>query len=63
MLRAQIFQQVVLFTVKNQFRTAYATGRGGVVIRGVAEIVEAKNGRHQIVITEIPYALNKESSS
>lgn len=42
-------------------RTAYTTGRGGVVTRGVAEVVEGKKGRHQIVITEIPYALNKES--
>ena len=42
-------------------RQAYATGRGGVVVRGVAEIVEGAKGRHQIVITEIPYALNKES--
>lgn len=42
-------------------RTAYATGRGGVVTRGIAEIVEGNKGRHQIVITEIPYALNKES--
>jgi len=42
-------------------RQAYATGRGGVVVRGVAEIVEGKKGRHQIIITEIPYALNKES--
>jgi DNA gyrase subunit A len=31
------------------------------VVRGVAEVVEGKKGRHQIVITEIPYALNKES--
>jgi DNA gyrase subunit A len=46
---------------KDSLRTAYATGRGGVVVRGVAEIVEGKKGRHQIVITEIPYALNKES--
>ncbi len=46
---------------KESIRTAYATGRGGVVTRGVAEIVENKKGRHQIVITEIPYALNKES--
>jgi len=45
----------------DSLRTAYATGRGGVVTRGVAEIVEGKKGRHQIVITEIPYALNKES--
>ena len=46
---------------KESIRTAYATGRGGVVVRGVAEIAENKKGRHQIIITEIPYALNKES--
>lgn len=45
----------------DSLRTAYATGKGGIVVRGVAEIVEGKKGRHQIVITEIPYALNKES--
>ncbi len=42
-------------------KQAYATGRGGIMVRGVAEVVEGKKGRHQIVITEIPYALNKES--
>jgi DNA gyrase subunit A len=46
---------------KDSLRTAYATGRGGVVVRGVAEVVEGKKGRHQIIISEIPYALNKES--
>jgi DNA gyrase subunit A len=46
---------------KESIRTAYATGRGGVVTRGIAEIVEGVKGRHQIVITEIPYALNKET--
>ena len=46
---------------KESIRSAYATGRGGVVTRGVAEIVETKKGKHQIVITEIPYALNKET--
>jgi DNA gyrase subunit A len=47
---------------KESIRTAYATGRGGVVVRGIAEIVEAKKGsKTQIIITEIPYALNKES--
>jgi DNA gyrase subunit A len=46
---------------KESIRTAYATGRGGVVTRGVAEIVEGAKGRHQIIISEIPYALNKES--
>lgn len=46
---------------KESMRTAYATGRGGVVIRAVAEIEETKKGRHRIVITEIPYQLNKAS--
>ena len=46
---------------KDSIRTAYATGRGGVVTRGVAEVVEGNKGRSQIIIAEIPYALNKES--
>jgi DNA gyrase subunit A len=46
---------------KDALRSAYATGRGGVVVRGVAEVVEGKKGRHHIIITEIPYGLNKES--
>jgi DNA gyrase subunit A len=46
---------------KESIRQAYATGRGGIVTRGIAEIVEGAKGRHQIVITEIPYSLNKES--
>ena len=46
---------------QDSIRIAYATGRGGVVTRGVAEVVENAKGRQQIVITEIPYALNKES--
>jgi len=46
---------------RDSIRTAFATGRGGVVVRGVASIEETKKGRHQIIISEIPYALNKES--
>src|SRR5690606_18770125 len=38
---------------------AYATGRGGIVTRGVAEIIETKLGLFQIVITAIPYRVNK----
>lgn len=38
---------------------AYATGRGGVVVRGEAEIVENKAGVFQIIITSIPYRVNK----
>lgn len=44
---------------RESIRTAFATGRGGVIIRGVADIVENKGSRQQIIITEIPYAVNK----
>ena len=37
----------------------YMTGRGKVIIRGKAEIEESKSGKSQIVITEIPYQVNK----
>ncbi len=37
----------------------YATGRGGIVVRGEAEIVEDKKGQYQIIITSIPYRVNK----
>lgn len=40
---------------------AYAHGRGRLVVRGVAHIEEIKGGRYSIVITEIPYQLNKTS--
>ena len=46
---------------RDSIRTAFATGRGGVVVRGVAGIEETKGGKHQIIISEIPYALNKET--
>lgn len=38
---------------------AYATGRGGVVTRGEAEVVEQKSGQSQIIITSLPYRVNK----
>ena len=38
---------------------AYANGKGGVVIRGEAEIVETKAGQAQIIITSIPFRVNK----
>jgi DNA gyrase subunit A len=40
---------------------AYSTGRGGVVTRGEAEIVETKSGMFQIIITSIPYRVNKSA--
>ncbi len=38
---------------------AYKTGRGGILVRGRAEIEETSSGRERIVITEIPYGVNK----
>ena len=42
-------------------KQAYLTGRGSVTMRAVAEVEETKKGRHHIVITEIPYGVNKAS--
>ena len=44
---------------RSGIRAAYATGRGKITLRGRAEIEERKNGRFQIVVTEIPYMVNK----
>ncbi len=38
---------------------AYKTGRGGILVRGKAEIEETSSGRQRIVITELPYQVNK----
>jgi DNA gyrase subunit A len=43
----------------NAIRSAYATGKGGIVIRAKTEIVETKSGAFQILVTEIPYRVNK----
>ncbi len=40
-------------------RHAYATGRGGILCRGEAEIIETKNGQYQIIITSIPFRVVK----
>jgi DNA gyrase subunit A len=42
-------------------RQALATGRGSVVMRAVADIEETKKGKHQIIITEMPYGLGPEA--
>lgn len=44
---------------RSGIRAAYATGRGKITLRGRAAIEQTKNGRTQIVITEIPYMVNK----
>lgn len=48
----------IIFNEKD-IHHAYATGRGPVVARGVADIVENKAGQFQIIITAIPYRVNK----
>lgn len=48
-----------LIFADKEMKHAYGTGRGGVVVRGEAEIVETKAGSFQIVITSIPYRVNK----
>lgn len=44
---------------KSDIAHAYATGRGGILTRGEADIVELKNGSYQIIITSIPYRVVK----
>jgi DNA gyrase subunit A len=46
---------------KQDILQAYSTGRGGIVARGEAEIVETKSGAYQIIITSIPYRVVKSS--
>lgn len=46
---------------KEAIKTMYVTGRGGVTIRARATIEEQKGGKFQIIVTEIPYQLNKSS--
>jgi DNA gyrase subunit A len=42
-------------------RMAYSSGKGRIVLRGFANIEEMRGGRYRIVITEIPYQVNKSS--
>jgi len=44
---------------KNSAKQAYKTGQGKVVVRAVTEIEETNKGRQQIIVTEIPYQVNK----
>ena len=44
---------------RSGIRAAYATGRGRITVRAKTEIIEAKNGRNKIIVTELPYKVNK----
>ncbi len=48
----------ILYNVED-IKTAYATGRGGMVVRAKTEIVEKKGGKFSIIVNEIPYQVNK----
>ena len=51
---AQIYNQ-------NSIQAVYETGRGGVLMRAVSNIEENKLGRFRIIVTELPYQVNKSS--
>ena len=44
---------------RSGIRAAYGTGRGKIIVRARTEIVEEKNGRSKIIVTELPYQVNK----
>ena len=44
---------------RSGIRAAYATGKGKIIVRAKTEIVEAKNNRFKIIVTELPYQVNK----
>ena len=44
---------------RDGIESTYGTGKGRIVVRGLAHIEEGKGGRHEIIITEIPYQVNK----
>ena len=53
------FQTGGIIYDKKAILEAYATGKGGIVLRGKADIEEMKNGGFQIIVSEIPYQVNK----
>lgn len=53
------FPTAALIMGRSGIRAAYSTGRGKITVRAKTEIVEAKNGRYKIIVTELPYQVNK----
>ncbi|MCK5044103.1 DNA gyrase subunit A [Candidatus Parcubacteria bacterium] len=46
---------------RKEIITAYSQGKGPILMRGKTEVVESEKGRSQIIITEIPYSVNKST--
>lgn len=44
---------------RSGIKAAYSTGRGKIIVRAKTEIIEAKNNRFKIIVTELPYGVNK----
>ena len=55
------FPTAGLILGREGIRNAYATGRGRVVMRALTHIEEMRGGRHRILVTELPYQVNKSS--
>ncbi|WP_423363774.1 DNA gyrase subunit A [Mycoplasma sp. P36-A1] len=55
------FPTGALILGKSGIRKAFETGRGPIIMRSVTDIEEMKNGKKRIVVTEIPYQVNKAS--
>lgn len=53
------FPTSALIMGRSGIRAAYATGRGKIIVRAKAEIAEGKNGKYKIIVTELPYQVNK----
>ncbi len=58
-IKAPDFPTGAIVFNQKEIRKAYSTGRGPMVVRGEAEIVEGKKGSFSIVITSLPYRVNK----
>lgn len=59
MFPVRIFLQGGAIYDASSLKEVYATGRGRIVVRGIAEITEGDKGKTQIIITELPYQVNK----
>ena len=53
------FPTGALIMGRSGIRAAYSTGRGKITVRAKAEIIEGKNSKFKIVVTELPYQVNK----
>ncbi len=58
---ARIFRPVHCILGRSGIRSAYETGRGSVIMRGRATVEPMRGDREQIIITEVPYQVNKSA--